>query len=101
MSRPPSHLSTAAKRLWADVTGRYVLEPRHEALLEQALSALDRAEAARAEIGAGPLMVESRLGEQKPHVLLAVERDARAQFSTLMKALNLDIEPPPSARGRR
>jgi hypothetical protein len=45
-------------------------------------------------------MVTSRLGDPKPHPLLAVERDARGQFLVAMRALGLDIEapPPPSAR---
>lgn len=100
MSRPPRHLSPAARRLFADVVSRYELEAHHTALLIKSLEAYDRAEQARAEIGAGPLAVHSRFGELKPHPLLAVERDNRAQFGALMRQLGLDIEgpPPPSAR---
>ena len=98
--RPPAHLSLAARRLYAAVMGSYVLEPHHVALLVKALETAARADQARAEIAAGPLMVMSRLGEAKPHPLLAVERDARAQFATIMRGLGLDIEgpPPPSSR---
>ncbi len=96
--RPPSHLSKPSKALYIDVMGSYLLEPHHVALLVKALEARDRADQARAEIGRGPLMVTSRLGEQKPHPLLTVERDARAQFGTLMKQLGLDIDGPPSNR---
>ena len=100
MTRPPRHLSPAARRLYAEITAGYALEAHHLALLTKALEALDRADAARVEIGAGPLTVMSRLGELKVHPLLAVERDNRAQFGSLMKLLGLDIEgpPPPSAR---
>jgi hypothetical protein len=81
----------------------YELEPHHLALLVKALEASDRADEARDEIGAGSLAVQSRLGELKPHPLLAVERDSRAAFGTLMKQLGLDIEgpPPPSSRKPR
>jgi P27 family predicted phage terminase small subunit len=98
--RAPAHLSVAARRLYAAIVSGYVLEPHHLSLLSKALEALDRADQARAEIGAGPLMVTSRLGEPKAHPLLAVERDARAQFATIMRGLGLDIEgpPPPSSR---
>ena len=98
--RPPAHLSLTARRLFAAVMSTYVLEAHHVAVLTKALEAMDRADQARAEIAGGPLMVMSRLGEAKPHPLLAVERDARAQFGTLMKTLGLDVEgpPPPSSR---
>jgi hypothetical protein len=53
------------------------------------------------------LMVTSRLGEQKPHPLLGIERDSRAAFLAGMRHLNLDYEPvaptsrpqPPEPRG--
>lgn len=104
MSRPiraPAHLSLAARRLYAAVVSSYVLEPHHLAVFTKALEAMDRADQARTEIAAGPLMVLSRLGELKVHPLLAVERDARAQFGTLMKSLGLDIEGPPPPSSRR
>jgi P27 family predicted phage terminase small subunit len=99
-SRPPAHLSLAARRLWAAILGTYELEPHHRALLTKALEAMDRADQARAEIGAGPLLITSRLGALVPHPLLSVERDARAQFATIMRGLGLDVEgpPPPSSR---
>ena len=98
--KPPSHLSPEGRRLFVAILADYALEPHHLAILTKALEALGRADQARAEIGAGPLTVVSRLGEAKPHPLLSVERDARAQFGTLMKMLGLDLDgpPPPSAR---
>jgi len=101
--RAPRHLSEPARRLFADITGTYVLEPHHVQLLIKALESFDRAEQARTEIGKGPLMVTSRLGEPKVHPLLTVERDARAQFFLGIKQLGLDIDgpPSPSTRNRR
>jgi phage terminase small subunit len=87
--------------LFAAILETYELEPHSIAILTKALEALDRADQARREIGDGPLAVLSRLGELKPHPLLAVERDARAQFGTLMKHLGLDIEGPPPPSSRR
>jgi hypothetical protein len=92
-----------ARRLFAAILETYELEPFHVAILVKSLEAFMRAEQARDEIGAGPLLVASRLGERRPHPLLAVERDARAAFLAGIKALGLDIEgpPPPSTRNRR
>jgi P27 family predicted phage terminase small subunit len=92
--RAPAHLSDSSRRLYGQITGNWILESHHLAILTKALEALDRADQARAEIGTGPLMVESRLGEMKSHPLLAVEREARAQFGTLLKQLGLDLTPP-------
>lgn len=98
--RAPRHLSGPARRLYSEIVSSFELEGHHVAILVQSLEAFDRAEQARREIGDGPLMVTSRLGEPKCHPLLAVERDNRAQFGALLRSLGLDIEgpPPPSAR---
>lgn len=102
-TKAPRHLSAAGRKLYLSITADYQLEAHHLAILTKALEALGRADQAREEIATGPLLVTSRLGEQRPHPLLAVERDARAQFGTLMKQLGLDIEgpPAPSTRNRR
>ena len=101
-ARAPRHLSEPARRLYSEIVSSYELESHHLALLVKALEALDRADQARREIGAGPLMVTSRLGEPKCHPLLAVERDNRAQFGSLMRQLGLDIDgPPPPSSSRR
>ena len=103
MTKAPRQLNAAAKALYLSVMADYDLEPFQIAILTKALEALGRADQAREEIAAGPLMVTSRLGELRPHPLLAIERDSRAQFGTLMKQLGLDIDgpPAPSTRSRR
>lgn len=102
-TKAPPHLSAASRRLYLDVLESYVLEQHHVEILTKALESKDRADQARSEIGDSPLTVITRLGEVKVHPLLAVERDSRAQFGTLMKSLGLDVEgpPPPSARRPR
>jgi hypothetical protein len=69
------------------------MEPHDLAVLTKALEAWDRAEQARTRIDADGLMVTSRLGEQKPHPLLGIERDSRTAFLARMRQLNLDYEP--------
>jgi len=103
MTRPPRHLSPAARRLYAEILETYALEAHHVALLVKALEAADRADQARDVIAASGILIKSRLGEVKPNPAIAIERDSRAAFLAGIKALGLDIEgpPPPSARKGR
>ena len=103
MTRPPRHLSPAARRLYAEILETYALEPFHVAILSKSLEAFDRAEQARDVIAASGILIKSRLGEVKPNPAIAIERDSRAAFLAGIKALGLDIEgpPPPSTRNRR
>ena len=64
------------------------------------MEALDRTEACRLQIEKDGQIVKDRFGQQKPHPLLAVERDARAAFVVCLKNLQLDIEPPPSKNAK-
>ena len=93
---PPGHLSASARALYGQVMGAYLLEPHHRAILVKSLEALDRSAQARAEIGDGPLLVTSRLGDVKAHPLLAVERDNRSAFLAGIKQLGLDLDALPA-----
>jgi hypothetical protein len=83
------------RTLYAAVAAAYDLEPWEEALLTEALKALDRAEQARIAIGK-ELMVPARGGEPKAHPLLLVERDARAAFARMYRQLGLEVGAMPS-----
>jgi hypothetical protein len=96
----PTHLSGPARRLYAAVTARYVLEAHHIAILVKALEAFDRADAARAIVESAGLLVTSRLGEVKPSPAVVIERDSRAAFYSGIKQLGLDLEGPPSPAAR-
>ncbi len=91
--KAPKHLTPAAKALWDAVEADYALEDWHRAILARALDAMDTADAAEAIVRAEGPVVTSRLGERKAHPAVAIARDARAQFGTLMKQLGLDTEP--------
>ena len=99
--RAPRHLSPTSRRLFADVTSSYVLEPHHVAILTKALEAFDRAEQARALVDAEGLIVLSRLNESKAHPAIPIERDSRAQFFAGMRQLGLDVESPATPSPRR
>lgn len=92
----PAHLSLPARRLFDSVLKLYELEEHDRAILVKALEAWDRSEQARRQIEADGLMVTSRLGESKPHPLLATERDSRTAFLAAMRQLGLDYEPVPA-----
>jgi phage terminase small subunit len=89
---PPAHLSLAARRLFSATLGDYVLEPHQVAILTKALEAFDRAEQARLLVDAEGLVIETRLGERKPHPAVSIERDSRTAFLAGMKQLGLDYE---------
>jgi P27 family predicted phage terminase small subunit len=60
-------------------------------VLTVALEAHQRAREARETVTRDGMIVVGRDGQQKPHPLLAVERDARAAFLAAIKALGLEL----------
>lgn len=89
--KPPTKLSTDAKRLWVSILRDYPIEDSaFLRVLEVALLALDRAESCRKRIEKDGLMQKDRFGIDKPHPLLPSERDARSAFIHGIKTLNLD-----------
>src|SRR5262245_57716843 len=99
-SRPPPHLSPSCKRWWNDVVSGYVLEPHHLRLLQLAAEAWDENQAARQVLAKDGLVIPGREGGLRPHPAVAIARDARLAFARLIRALDLDNEPPvPIGRG--
>jgi P27 family predicted phage terminase small subunit len=94
MSKPPTHISAAAKKLWNDIFREYSIDDAAGlAILRAALEAFDRSQAARKAINKAGMTVTGRDGQVRSHPLLTVERDNRAAFLAGLKALNLDLEP--------
>jgi P27 family predicted phage terminase small subunit len=101
MSKPPTHLSTAAKRLWADILTEYSIDDAAGlAILRVALEAFDLSQLARKKIQIDGLTVLGRDGQLRNHPLCTVARDNRAAFLAGLKALNLDLEPLRDSPGR-
>jgi len=90
--RGPEHLGPAGRRLFRVVSDNFVLEPHHEIILLAAAEALDRSAEARARVAAEGLTVKDRFGIDRPHSLLATERDSRIAFLRALAALGLDVE---------
>lgn len=86
----PEHLSDRAAVLWRDVVPRRAKSPGKVAIVQSALEALDRADAARAEVEvAGMTTTTKTTGAVHVHPLVKVERESRAQFTKLWGSLNL------------
>jgi hypothetical protein len=78
--------------LWnALLTDFAFTDPASLALLEEALSARQRARRCREAIDRDGETILDRWKQTKPHPLLSAERDARAAFLAAMRMLNLDI----------
>jgi phage terminase small subunit len=74
-------------------------------LLELLCQALDRAEAAQAEIAAHGILCEDRFGQAREHPAVKVKRDAEIAAARLLRELSLDDEAvaevrPPRIHGR-
>jgi len=98
-SLPPRHLSAEAQTWWRRLVDQYELEDDAARLiLQTAFEAFDRLRGCQAAIKRDGAKVTDRFGQDKPHPLLAAERDARSQMLSALKALNLDLEPLRDAR---
>jgi P27 family predicted phage terminase small subunit len=104
-ARPPAHLSKGARKLWKMLTVEYgIIDAGGLEILATGLSAHDRFTGARLAIEEQGLTITDRFGVQKPHPLLACERDARGQWLAALKQLCLDVErlrPGPGRPGGR
>ena len=94
--RAPRHLKPSTRAWYRAVCDSYVLEDHHLRLLELAGVAWDRAEEARAIIAEHGTTYVDRFGAPRLHPAVNIERDSMASFARLVKALDLDTEPPKS-----
>lgn len=93
----PKHLMTATRGWWNSVVQDYQLEGHHLRLLQAACEAWDRLQQAREILAADGLTTRTETG-LKAHPCIAIERDSRLGFARLVRELDLDVEPPASAR---
>ncbi len=97
----PRTLSAEARRWWVQILAEYDVQDAGGLLtLQTALEAFDRMRQAQRTIREEGPTVLDRWRQRKPHPLLNVERDARAQMLMALKALNLDLEPTQNGPGR-
>ena len=97
----PQHLQPATAAWWERTCADYVLEPHHVRTLTLACEAWDRGQEARVILEAEGITTVDRFGQARAHPAVAIERDARLGFARLLRELDLDAEPAPSARPPR
>jgi hypothetical protein len=91
----PTELQAPDRRLWAAVSGKYVLTPTEMLILEEAARTADelaRLERALRALRAADLVVEGSKGQLRAHPLLDEVRRHRALLDKLTAALNLPDE---------
>lgn len=96
----PKHLDPDTRRWWRSVVSEFVMESHHLRLLQAACEAWDRYQQARQTLATEGPIVFDRFGQACTHPAIAIERDSRAAFLRLVKALDLDVEPPRPGPGR-
>lgn len=90
---PPAHLSERAQALWTAVLRGRRVSPGRLALVQAALEALDRADGARELIAQQGIVVTSeRSGVAHAHPAVKIEREARAQFASMWRALGFNYD---------
>jgi P27 family predicted phage terminase small subunit len=92
---PPKHLHDSGREYWQAVTGLFVLEDHHYAILQTACEALDRAAEARKEIERlGVLIVPESGGMARANPATRTEKDSMVLFLRAQQALGLDLDEP-------
>jgi phage terminase small subunit len=88
---PPKTLSKEGKALWRRILSDWPIDDSaHLAILESALSSLDRANRCRVQIDSMGELIQDRFGQEKINPLCSIERDSRSGFVNGIKALGLD-----------
>jgi P27 family predicted phage terminase small subunit len=92
MTKPPNHLSTAAKKTWKIIHDEYVIDAAADVVLATLLEARDRREQARALIEKDGAYTKNRFDEVRVHPAVAVERDSAAIMTRCWRLLGFDQE---------
>lgn len=99
--KAPATLSAEARKRWQALVTEYDIADRAGfELLQAGLEAFDRMREAQKAIATEGATFKDRFNQPRPHPLLPVERDSRAQWLAALKALNLDLEPLHDKPGR-
>jgi P27 family predicted phage terminase small subunit len=91
-STAPKHLGAGARGMWDRLRKDYAIDDAAGlALLQAACESFERAQQARELIAkdGGPVM-RDRFQQPKPHPAVAIERDARGQMISALRALRLE-----------
>ena len=93
-SPPPRGLSAAARRWWGQIHAGWAIDDSGRMLLEVALRAMDRRDAALTLIAKEGLVIEDGKGRTRAHPALSVAKDAELVILRGWRQLGLDVAPP-------
>jgi P27 family predicted phage terminase small subunit len=86
----PKHLKADARHMWQRLRADYTIDDSCGlALLQAACEAYQRGQEARAAIDRDGATMPDRFGQIKAHPACAIERDARGQMISALRALRL------------
>lgn len=98
---PPASLSKESASMWKRLTMTFQLDDDASLmLLQSALEARDRAQAARELIKKKGLTLLDRYGTSRPNPACTIMRDAESSMRHSLRLLNLEIEAPQERPGR-
>jgi P27 family predicted phage terminase small subunit len=93
IKQPPKHLRAAARRMWDRLCLDFCIDDSAGLyLLECACTAYQCSEDARRLVRREGLTVTDRFGQCRSHPGCAIERDARGQMISALRALKLSPE---------
>lgn len=95
--KPPTHLSSAARKWFRSVIDTFNLEDHDVNLLVLACEALDRCEQARVTLATEGPFYKDRFGCPRAHPAVAIERDSRLAYARLLRELCLGDDMPDDA----
>lgn len=101
-ARTPAKLNARARRVWDNVTTKYVLRDDELAVLEDACHELTLCDKIKRKLDAGDLTVKGSMGQEVAHPLIAELRQHRSTAQRLLVSLKLpdEDEARPSQDGR-
>jgi P27 family predicted phage terminase small subunit len=96
----PKHLSTAAKKLYREISDEIDVSDTAASLLLQTLcEQFDRMNEARGILAKDGVVIDDRFGQKRAHPACAIEKDAIAALTRCWRLLGFD-QVPPGAIGR-
>ncbi|HWE52463.1 MAG TPA: phage terminase small subunit P27 family [Bryobacteraceae bacterium] len=94
MTKPPSHLTAAGRKLWKNIAAEIDLDAAAVLLLTTMCESLDRMNQAKRILKREGVVFRDRFGQRKAHPACGIERDSAATMTRCWRLLGFDQVPP-------
>jgi P27 family predicted phage terminase small subunit len=95
MLKPPSHLTSAGKKLWRDIAAETAeLDAPARLLLQTLCEQHERMNEARMILAKEGIITTDRFDQTKPHPAISIEVNAIAAITRCWRLLGFDLQPP-------